>query len=78
MMSQESQPSSSISARVIGKKGAMPKRLAQCLRYEKRGFGTPTGASVLEEFIEGAFYSDCECVKHGKYRDFRLWECGQR
>jgi hypothetical protein len=36
MMSQESQPSASISLRDIGRKGAVPKRLAQCFRHEKR------------------------------------------
>src|SRR6266404_5152062 len=37
MMSQLSQPSDSISCRVIGRNGAVPNRSAQYLRYEKRG-----------------------------------------
>src|SRR3982074_1072566 len=40
MTSQESQPSVSISARDIGRKGAMPKRCAQCLRYAGSCLGT--------------------------------------
>src|SRR3990170_4872580 len=39
MTSHESQPRASISARDIGRKGAMPKRCAQCLRQEKSGLG---------------------------------------
>src|SRR5512146_1936436 len=37
MMSQLSQPSSSISARVVGRTGAMPNRCAQYGRYENSG-----------------------------------------
>jgi hypothetical protein len=39
MMSQESQPSWSISARDMGRKGAGPKRWAQNLRQENKGRG---------------------------------------
>src|SRR5678816_3737957 len=46
MTSQLSQPSSSISARVVGKNGAMPNRLAQYGRYETSGFGTAEAFST--------------------------------
>src|SRR4051795_244404 len=44
MTSQPSQPSSSISARVVGRNGAIPNRWAQYGRYENR----PRGA-VIEQ-----------------------------
>src|SRR5213595_3102941 len=50
MMSQLSQPSSSISARVVGKNGAMPNRFAQYGRYENRPRG-PDLASLLGPLI---------------------------
>src|SRR4029079_10295573 len=46
MMSQESQPSSSISARLIGRNGAVPKRWAQYLRYEKSGLKSGSDVSI--------------------------------
>src|SRR5882672_6601301 len=46
MMSQLSQPSSSISARVVGKNGAMPNRFAQYGRYENRLRGADIVATV--------------------------------
>ena len=45
-MSQESQPSSSISARLIGRNGAVPKRWAQYLRYEKSGLKSGSDVSI--------------------------------
>src|ERR1700743_630061 len=46
MTSQLSQPSSSISARVVGRYGAMPNRLAQKGRYENSGRAADIGATV--------------------------------
>src|SRR5271157_2982641 len=48
MMSQESQPSVSISARDMGRKGATPKRCAQNLRWEKSGLGGCDG--IMDRF----------------------------
>jgi hypothetical protein len=47
MMSQESQPSLSISARDMGRNGAVPKRLAQYGRQENRAFGAGAFISVF-------------------------------
>src|SRR5580698_1084270 len=45
-MSHASQPSVSISARDIGRNGAVPNRCAQCLRYENSGLAVSLGASL--------------------------------
>src|SRR5262249_46546595 len=52
MTSQLSQPSSSISARVVGKNGAIPNRFAQYGRYEN----SPRGAVIAQRLAHyGAF-----------------------
>src|ERR1044071_1471769 len=57
MTSQLSQPSSSISARVVGRNGAIPKRCAQYGRYENSGFDdtapsfSTLGGAVREIFL---------------------------
>src|SRR5579863_2986336 len=43
MTSQLSQPSASISAREVGRTGAVPKRSAQCLRRANNERGTSSG-----------------------------------
>src|SRR3990167_5736453 len=59
MMSQLSQPSLSISARLIGRNGAVPKRLAQYGRELVNGFAarakkeTSTGAFMQRSFAAG-------------------------
>jgi hypothetical protein len=52
MTSHASQPSSSISARDIGRNGAVPNRCAQCLRYENSGFGV--SVCIGDRYDDGA------------------------
>src|SRR5512139_2599886 len=67
--SQSSQPSASISARLVGRKGAVPKRLAQYARYAVSGRGATDdgfgavrrvdGRDIEERRQDGAGLSPC-------------------
>jgi hypothetical protein len=45
-MSQLSQPSASISARDMGRKGTGPDLTARCVLYEKSGFGVSSAVAA--------------------------------
>src|SRR5262245_15012951 len=51
MTSQLSQPSASISTRLVGSTGAIPKRSAQCLRRAKSVRGTRSGETSVHCMI---------------------------